>query len=47
MHKEHDRAAFRADPEWKKVKADSEINGAPARHVDSYFMDPMSFSALK
>ncbi len=40
-------AAFQADPEWKKVKADSEVNGALANHVDSYFMDPTSFSALK
>jgi hypothetical protein len=40
-------AAFQADPEWKKVKADSEINGALAKHIDSYFMDPTSFSALK
>ena len=40
-------AAFQADPEWKKVKADSEINGALANHIDSYFMDPTSFSALR
>jgi len=40
-------AAFQADPEWKKVKADSEINGRLANHIDSYFMDPTSFSALK
>jgi len=40
-------AAFQADPEWKKVKADSETNGALAKHIDSYFMDPASFSALK
>ena len=40
-------AVFQADPEWKKVKADSEINGALAKHIDSYFMDPTSFSALK
>jgi hypothetical protein len=40
-------AAFQADPEWKKVKADSEINGALANHIDSYIMDPTSFSALK
>jgi hypothetical protein len=39
--------AFQADPEWKKVKADSETNGALANHIDSYFMDPTSFSALK
>ena len=40
-------AAFQADPEWKKVKADSETNGALANHIDSYFMDPTSFSGLK
>ena len=40
-------AAFQADPEWRKVKGDSEINGALAKHIDSYFMDPTSFSALK
>ena len=40
-------AAFQADPEWRKVKAASEINGVLANHIDSYFMDPTSFSALK
>ena len=40
-------AAFQADPEWKKVKADSEVNGPLAEHIDSYFMDPTTFSALK
>ena len=40
-------AAFQADPEWKKVKADSEVAGPLAKHIDSYFMDPTSFSALK
>lgn len=40
-------AAFQADPEWKKVKADSETNGVLAKHIDSYFMDPTSFSALQ
>jgi hypothetical protein len=40
-------AAFQSDPEWKKVKADSEINGPLANHIDSYFMDPTTFSALK
>ena len=39
-------AAFQEDPEWKKVKADSETNGALANHIDSYFMDPTSFSKL-
>ena len=40
-------AAFQADPEWIKVKAESETNGPLANHIDSYFMDPTSFSALK
>jgi len=40
-------AAFQADPEWKQVKAASEVNGALAKHIDSYFMDPTSFSALQ
>jgi hypothetical protein len=40
-------AAFQADPEWKKVKADSETQGPLADHIDSYFMNPTSFSALK
>ena len=40
-------AAFQADPEWKKVKAESEQQGPLADHIDHYFMDPTSFSALK
>jgi hypothetical protein len=40
-------AAFQADPEWQKVKAESEANGALVDHIDHYFMDPTSFSALK
>jgi hypothetical protein len=40
-------AAFQADPEWKKVKADSETQGPLVDHIDSYFMDPTSYSALK
>jgi NIPSNAP protein len=44
---ERNWAAFQADPEWKKVKAESETQGPLAKHIDSYFMDPTSFSALK
>ena len=40
-------AAFQADPEWQKVKAESEVNGALVDHIDRYFMDPTTFSALK
>ena len=42
-------AAFQADPEWKRVKADSEAaaGGPLTNRIESYFMDPTSFSALK
>jgi NIPSNAP len=40
-------AAFQADPDWKKVKADSEANGPLVDHIDRYFMHPTTFSALK
>ena len=39
--------AFHDDPEWKKVKAESEKNGPLVDHIDNYFMDPTSFSALQ
>jgi len=40
-------AAFRDDPEWKKVSADSEANGKIVQKVESVFMDPTDFSKLK
>src|SRR3989442_10492660 len=40
-------AAFQADPEWQKVKAESEANGPLVDHIDHYFMYPTSFSALR
>ena len=39
-------AAFQADPEWKKVKAESEAQGPLVDHIDRYFMDSTSYSAL-
>ena len=39
--------AFKNDPEWKKVAADSEANGKIVKSVDSVFMDPADFSKLK
>ena len=41
-------AEFRADPEWKKVAAESEVNGKIlAKTPESVFMDPADFSLLK
>jgi hypothetical protein len=38
---------FQADPEWKKVNADSNVNGQIVNHVDSVFMEAADFSAIK
>jgi len=40
-------AEFTADPEWKKVQAESEAGGAIVQKVDRVFMDPADFSKLK
>jgi hypothetical protein len=41
-------ADFQADPEWKKVAADSEKDGKIlAKPPESKFMDPTDFSMLK
>jgi hypothetical protein len=39
--------AFHDDPEWKKVKAESEVQGPLVEHIDYYFMDSTGYSALK
>lgn len=39
--------AFRADPEWQKAKTASEADGPIVEKVESVFMDPTDFSALK
>ena|ERR1051326_1669937 len=38
---------FQADPEWQRVKTESEKEGVLAKKVDSTFMDPTSFSPIK
>lgn len=40
-------AAFRADPEWVKAKAESEKDGPLTTKVESIFADPADFSAIK
>jgi hypothetical protein len=40
-------AAFRADPEWRKVQAESEAAGPITIKTESVFMDPADFSKLK
>jgi hypothetical protein len=41
-------AEFNADPEWQKVRADSELNGKIlAKSPESVFMNATDFSAIK
>jgi len=40
-------AAFNTDPEWVKVKTESEANGKIVDHVDNYFMNPTDYSKIK
>jgi hypothetical protein len=40
-------AEFREDPAWQKAKAESEKNGPLTEKVESMFMDPTDYSAMK
>jgi len=40
-------AAFSADPEWQKAKAESEVNGRIVAKADSVFMTATDYSAIK
>jgi hypothetical protein len=40
-------AAFRADPDWVKAKAESEKDGPLTTKVESVFLSPADFSAIK
>ena len=40
-------AAFRADPEWQDVQADSERDGKLVKEVKSVFLDPTDYSPIK
>ena len=40
-------ADFVADPEWKKVQQESEVNGKLVGKVDSVFMEPTDFSPIR
>ena len=40
-------AAFSADPEWQKAKAESEVNGRIVAKAESVFMTATDFSAIK
>jgi hypothetical protein len=39
--------AFREDPDWKAARAASERDGSLVTKVDSLYLDPTDFSALR
>ncbi len=40
-------AAFQADDDWKKVKAETESNGPLQLRIDSVYLSPTEYSNLK
>lgn len=40
-------ADFRADPEWQKVSTESQVKGSLVTKVESVFIDPTDFSAIR
>jgi hypothetical protein len=40
-------AAFAADPEWKKVSAESQVNGRIVEKVESVFAEATDYSPMK
>ena len=40
-------AAFGADPEWQKARAETEENGAIVANVKNFILAPTAFSAAK
>lgn len=40
-------AAFSADPDWQKIKRASEANGALVTKVESVFLNPTDYSAMR
>ncbi len=40
-------ADFMADPDWKKVQQESEVNGKLVDKIDSVFMEPTDFSPIR
>jgi hypothetical protein len=46
-HREKAWAAFQSDPEWQKVRAESEKNGLLNRRVFNTFLTPTDYSPMK
>ncbi len=44
---ERNWAEFRKDPEWQRIKAETDVNGPLAANIDRYFMDKVDLSQFK
>jgi hypothetical protein len=40
-------AAFAADPEWKKISAESQVDGRIVEKIESVYADPADYSPIK
>ncbi len=40
-------AAFRTDPDWKKVREESEADGPIVHHLENRILQPTAFSPLR
>jgi len=45
-HREQAWAAFAADPEWRKVREESEKDGPLVHHLENRVLNPTDFSPL-
>ena len=46
-HRERAWTAFRADPEWNKVRSESEVDGALTSRVFNTLLSPTDYSPLQ
>lgn len=46
-HRQTAWASFRADPEWQKIRADSEANGLIVKRVSNSLLSPTDYSPLQ
>ena len=46
-HREQAWAAFQADPDWQKARAESEKDGPLLHHLENRILNPTDFSPLR
>ena len=46
-HRDRAWTAFRNDPEWKRVRAESEADGPLVHHIENRILNPTDFSPVR